>query len=84
MTERLADYATVAWMLKPRRFALYGLYHGSEEEGILGWGMDFRSHSKVLYFEPDGGKVHTSDNPDRLRRFYSRIADTQLEWLDPE
>lgn len=84
MTEKLAALAAAARHHKPRMFTLYGLFHDSEDLGILGWGMDFRVIGKTLYYDPDCDKTHISDNPDRLRRLYNRVADTHLEWLDSE
>lgn len=84
MTETLTALAAAARLNKPRLFTVYGLFHDSEDLGILGWGMDFRSFGRTLYYDPDCGKIHNSDNPDRILRVYNQIADAQLEWLDAE
>jgi hypothetical protein len=46
--------------------------------------MDFRSLNRTLFYDPSCGKIHNSQNPDRLLRLYNQIADTQIEWLDSE
>jgi hypothetical protein len=84
MTDLMAGLGAAARLHKPRLFTLYGPFHDSEELTVLGWGMDFRTLSRTLYYDPDSGKTHSSDNPDRLLRLYGRIADVRLEWLDSE
>lgn len=51
---------------------------------VMGWGMHFRTFGRTLHYDPDSAKTHTADDPDRLVRLYSRLADVRLDWLDLE
>jgi hypothetical protein len=82
MDETMAALAAAARLHQPRLYAIYGPYLDSEDLMVMGWGMHFRTFGRTLYFDPDSAKTHSADNPERLLRLYSRVADVRLDWLE--
>jgi hypothetical protein len=70
---------------RPRLFAIYGQFNdGLDDPEFLGWGMAFDKLGEALYYDPAGHDTHRDESPVQILRFYQRMADVRLEWLDPE
>ncbi|GAB3487301.1 hypothetical protein [Amycolatopsis cihanbeyliensis] len=71
----------------PRLFALYGVYREhlfpEDEDGYLGWGMEFTELGKAILWFPDGS-THWAHSAAGILDHHTWHSEARLVWLtDP-
>jgi hypothetical protein len=79
VAELLSELDDEAKALKPRLFALYGVFRG-DEHTYLGWGMEFDEPRKAVMWS-DGETWH-SDSAAQILETHQLFSETRLIWLD--
>jgi uncharacterized Fe-S cluster-containing MiaB family protein len=85
-TELMEQLHTEANEDRPRLFAIYGVLRRIDdvlpEAPFVAWGMDFGDERGAIAWHPDDRSSHHSKNAVGVCRFYQRIGEARLVWLD--
>lgn len=73
---------------RPRLFAVYGVLRRINdvlpESPFVAWGIDFGDERGAITWHPDDRSSHHSKDALGVCRFYQRIGEARLVWLDPD
>jgi hypothetical protein len=82
----LALVAADAEYLRPRLFAVYGIFdpvgERVPERAFLGWGIDFGGQWGAAFWNPMEQTTQLSDSAEQILRGHRRTGEAHLVWLD--